>query len=207
MAIHEDLIYFLKKGRFKNINFGINAEQLIGILGEPEYTGFVGKPAFIYGYNNFEFYFLQEKYKNDKTERLCCVILNHPQSYSRKSNLQFKSYNWRTNLSFGKGLEFLSKYKIEFEEIPYRFSEDYRLIKTEGNVYIGFVDIEENGNFTFHKISREIELSPFKPPTKQISFEIEKTYYEQLRNEAEKTRISIANLCREIIEEYLENKL
>ena len=69
-----------------------------------------------------------------------------------------------------------------------------------------FVDFEEVGNFTFYKISREVELSPLKPPTKQISFEIEETYYEQLRTEAEITKISIANLCREIIENHLEKE-
>ena len=102
-------------------------------------------------------------------------------------------------------MEFLNKHNIKFKEIPYLGGNDCRQFRTEGNVHIQFVDFEETGNFTFYKISREVELSPFKPPTKQVSFEIEEKFYEQLREKAEKTKISIANLCREIIEKHLES--
>ena len=205
MVIHEDLVYLLKNGRFENINFGITKKEFVEILGKPEFENPPGNSIIRFEYDDsFEFYFVLETWKQAKTERFSCVVFR-PKGESKSSVLQFNSYNWTLETSLEKGLNFFSEHDIKFEEIPY-FEKDYREFKTEGNVIVGFIDDEENGNFTFYKISREVELSPFKPPTKQVSFEIEEVYYEQLRKEAEKTRISIANLCREIIEKHLEDK-
>jgi hypothetical protein len=205
MAIHEDLIYFLKNGRLENINFGITKEEFIEILGEPEFENPPVSSIIRFEYDDhFEFYFQQETWKQEKAERLVCIIYK-PSGQSKSSVLQFNSYNWTADLSLEDGLKFLVEHDIKFEEKPY-FDEEYRVFETEGKVTIDFDSHEQNGNFTFWKISREIQLSPFKPPTRQISFEIEEIYYEQLRKSAEKTRISIASQCREIIENHLENK-
>jgi hypothetical protein len=205
MAIYEDLVFFLKNGRFENINFGITKKEFVDILGKPEFENPPGNSVIRFEYDDsFEFYFVRETWKELKTERFSCVVFR-PRGELKNSVLQFNSYNWSLGLSLGEGLSFLNENNIRFEEIPY-FEKDYRQFKTEGNVTVGFIDEKENGNFTFYKISREVELSPLKPPTKQLSFEIEEVYYEQLRKEAEKTRISIANLCREIIEKHLEDK-
>ena len=206
MTIREDLIYFLKNGKFENINFGITRKEFIEILGKPNFENPPNNLIIRFEHDdNFEFYFWREIWKQEKTERLKCIVFK-PRKSSKISNLDFDFYNCTEELTLEEGLKFLDKNDIKFEEIPYTYGEDYRVFETEGNVHIGFIDLEENGNFTFYKISREVELSAFKPPTKQISFEIEKTYYEQLRTEAEKTSTSIANLCREIIEKHLENK-
>lgn len=41
---------------------------------------------------------------------------------------------------------------------------------------------------------------------KQVSCKIEVRFYEQLRKKAQTTKKSIAHLCKEIIENHLENK-
>jgi hypothetical protein len=209
MAIHEDLIYFLKNGKLKNINYGVTKEQLTKLLGAPEYT-YLTKGADLYGYDNFEFYIRKETWKNNKSERLECIVVNNPKSYSRKGNLFFKSYGWTTKLTIEKAIAFLNKHEIKFEEKEYPFEKDslendVRSFVTEGKVFIQFRDWELTGNFMLYKFGREVELSSIKPPTKQISFEIEEVYYKQLKYTAEKTKVSIANLCREIVENHLEN--
>lgn len=210
MIIYEDLIYFLKNGKLENINYGITREQLTELLGAPDYTNFT-KWADLYGYNNFEFYIWKESWKNNRSERLRCITVNNPKSYSKKENLLFKSHGWTTKLTIEKAILFLNKHNIKFEEKEYPFEndpleKDVRSFLTEGKVFVQFVDWELTGNFALYKFGREVELNSRKPATKQISFEIEETYYEQLRQNAEKTKTSVANQCREIIEKHLESK-
>lgn len=204
MAIQENLIYFLKNGRLENINFGITKEQLIEILGVPEY---VSRHSFadFYRYGDFEFYILKENWKTIKSERFFCILIYVSEFYIEKENFTFQSYGWTNKLSIEEAISFLNEHQIKFEEKSEPDENDVRSIYTEGNVFIQFRDWEETGKLTLYKYGRKVELNPIKPLTKQVSFEIEEIYYEQLRNEAEKTRISIANLCREIVEKHLKS--
>src|SRR5687768_4964880 len=122
MAIHEDLIYFLKNGRFENINFGITREQLVELIGEPEdWQNSKSKyKAGFYVYNSFEFYF--EDYTKDA--RLTSIkTVNYPTSYARKGNLVFRSYNWTASLTIEKAFKFLNKHKINFEKKSHSIDE------------------------------------------------------------------------------------
>lgn len=205
MAIHENLIYFLKNGRLENINFGIKREELFPVIGEPDSWQYNRTKfnAELYFYDNFEFYF------EDKTKdaRLIFIQVNHPSSYSRKGSLMFRSYNWTTNLTIEKAIKFLDKHKIKFKKESKPINEDmFCWLETESGVRIYFTNQNDNeAVWTLYSFGKNVELTSRKPPTKQISFEIEKTFYEQLRKEAERTKISIANLCREIVEKHLEN--
>ena len=209
MAIHEDLIYFLKNGRLENINYGITKEQLLEILGEPDYIN-PHSWADLYEYGSFEFYVWKETWKNIDSERLRCIVVNNPKSYSRNGKLLFKFYGWTTRLTIEEAIAFLNKHNIKYEEKQYPFDNDplendVRSFITEGKVFIQFRDWELTGKFTLYKFGREVDLNPVKPPTKQLSFEIEESYFQQLRDKSEKTKISIANLCREIVEKHLED--
>jgi hypothetical protein len=202
MAIHEDLIYFLKNGRFENINFGITREQLIEIIGEPEFIlPEKSKMPTLFEYGNVEFYFEDET----KDARLQSIQIDYPVSYSKKGSLIFKSYRWNINLTLDKAIDFLNRQKIKFEEKTYPINVDFwRLLVTEGGVQIHFTNQRDVNVWELHKFGRTFELNQRKSRTKQVSFEIEEKFYEQLREKAEKTRISIASLCKEIIEKHLE---
>jgi hypothetical protein len=140
MTIHEDLIYFLKNGKFENIDFGITKEEFIEILGEPEFENPPSNSIIRFEYNdNFEFYFWREIWKQEKRERLSCVIFK-PKGKSKNSKLDFNSYNWTSELTLENGLKFLNQHNIKFEEIHDTQAKDYRVFKTETNVYIRFID-------------------------------------------------------------------
>lgn len=204
MAVEENLVYFLKTGRLKNINFGITKDQLTELLGEPKD---ISRNSFadIYRYQDFEFYILKEKWKNTKRERFFCLLTYTLETFSEQGSFVFNTYNWTNKLTIEEAILFLDNHEIGFNERNEFDEEDVRSIYTEGDVFIQFRDWKEVGKFTLYKFGRKVELNPIKPPTKQVSFEIEETFYNKLKEKAEKTRISIANLCREIIEKDLEN--
>jgi hypothetical protein len=205
MAIREDLVYFLKNGKLENINFGITRKDLFQLVGEPEswQTDRTKYNAELYFYNNFEFYF------EDKTKdsRLIYIQVNYPSSYSRKGSLIFRSYNWTTNLTIEKAKKFLNKHKIKVEKKSNPVDADiFCCLETESGVKIFFTNQnDDETTWTLYSFGKAVELISKKTPTKQVSFEIEKKFYEQLREKAENTKTSIANLCREIVEKHLEN--
>ena len=209
MLIKEDLIYFLKNGKFEHINFGIRREQLIEILGEPDFIPVKRNVwnAGFYAYDNFEFYFEIGDYT--KNARFASVVLNHPNEY-KNSPINFKSYGWNTNLTLEDGLHFLKENNIEFSEKPFEFGNDgdTKLFETKSGVRIIFdAQLTEGTVFTFYKLAKSVEFkSPSKPSTKQVSVTIEEKYYEKLRKKAEDTKESIANQCRKIIENYLKEE-
>ena len=79
MTIEEDLIYFLKNGKLKNINFAITEKQLAEILGETN-SIFKHKYADLYQYGFFEFLM----WKDDNTEKLKCITINRPKFKLKK---------------------------------------------------------------------------------------------------------------------------
>ncbi|HEX8247490.1 MAG TPA: hypothetical protein VF599_04840 [Pyrinomonadaceae bacterium] len=209
MAIREDLVYFLKNGRLKNINFGATERQLIELLGKPDELAQF-KWGDKYTYANFEFYLWKEEWKGLRSERLFAVYTYNPQSAgSAKGNFVFKAYGWTNELTVEEAIGFLQEHKIDFEEKNDPEDAGARNLYTEGNVFIqfrdGIRDWEKTGKFTLYKFGRSIELSSVKPLTKQVSFEIEEDFYKRLRAKAQTTGKSIAYLCREIIENHLED--
>lgn len=211
MKIRENVLYFLKHGKLENVNFGVTKAQLLELLDEPDYLS-EHKWADICGYGCFEFYLLKEEWKNHRVERLSVIVANQPFSYETKSNFEFEHRGWTKDLTIEKAVDFLRENDIAFEEQVFddEDSDDYkdvRILKTEGNVSINFRDWHETGDFVLYQFGRTVELNPIKPPTKQLSFEIEESFYHELRKRSEKTRVSIATICREIIEEHLtQNK-
>jgi hypothetical protein len=204
MVIREDLVYFLKNGRLKNINFGVTEKQLIEILRAPdEITRH--KWGDLYRYANFEFYLWKEEWKGLRSERLFAVYTYNPQFDSEIGNFVFNAYGWTNELTVEEAISFLNDYGIDFEEKTESDDLDSRVFLTEGKVFIQFGDWKQTGKFTLYKFGRSIELGSIKPPTKQVSFEIEEDFYKQLRAKAQTTRKSIAYLCREIIEKHLED--
>lgn len=204
MAIQKDLIYFLKNGKLENINFGITSEQLVEMLGEPDFVN-RNKVVDRYDYGYFEFYVWKEEWKGKRTERLRCIVANRPKLKLNRKNLRFKTHRWTIKLTFEEAINFLNKNEIKFIENLLSYTDEYRSLITESKVYIDFIDVKNDGNFSLFKFGREVELNSIKPSTKQVSFEIEEDYYKQLKDRAEKTKISIATLCREIVENHLEN--
>lgn len=202
MTIREDLVYFLKNGRFENIDFGITRAQLKSVIGEPDFTLPPKSKIWpsLYKYGNLEFWF-EDRYEDARLHGIQFFV---PVIYERKGRLIFNSHRWTVELTFEKAIKFLQKHKIGFEE-----REDYldfwRSLETESGVRLDFTNQSDESIWALHWIGKKIELKSRKTPAKQISCEIETRFYEQLKRKAQTTRKSIAHLCREIIEKHLEN--
>ena len=200
----------------KNIDFLITRKQLFDLLGEPQ--SFEANKtkwnSMLYLFdNNFEFYFHDGHYdEKSKDATLRLIQINLLGQYANES-IKFKEYGWTSDLAVDEAIKFLEKHKIKFEEEPYPFSDDARILATEGGVKIAFSNWYENFGeppvafSRLRKIWRSINtMSPTRVPTKQIGLQIELKYYEMLRKNAEKTKVSISKQCREIIENHFKKQ-
>lgn len=201
--IKENLTFFLKNGKFEHINFGIKINELIDIIGNPDFVlPEKSKNPTLFKYGNVEFYFEDEK----EDARLHFIQIDFPVNYSENSKLVFEGYDWTTELTIENAISFLQKNKINFEEkIDSNNLEFWRILQTESGVEIYFTNQRDEEIWELHSFGRSIQLNLRRELKKQISFEIKKKYYEQLRKKSIETKVSIANLSAEIIENYLKD--
>lgn len=160
MTIQEDLVYFLRNGKFENINFGITRLQLNDLIGEPDFTlPEKSKTPTLFEYDNIEFYF------EDKSEdaRLKTIQIDYPIKYSKKGRLIFNSHRWAIKLTIEQAIKFMQTHKIGFEEKPDSLNLDFwRLLETESGVQIHFTNQRDENVWELHKFGKSIEFESRK---------------------------------------------
>lgn len=156
MIISEDLIYFLKNGKFQNIEFGLTRKELVELIGEPDFTlPLKSRSPLLYEYDNIEFYFEDES----ENSKLKTIQVDYPIKYSNEGSIIFNGYNWTIELPLNQAEEFLNKYNINFEEKPYPFDLDFwRLFVTEGNTEIHFTNQDNENIWQLHSFGRTVKF-------------------------------------------------
>jgi hypothetical protein len=156
MAISEHLVYFLKNGKFQNIEFGITRKELVELIGKPDFTlPLKSRNPMLYEYDNIEFYFEDES----ENAKLKTIQVDYPIKYSKEGNITFNGYDWTIELTLNQAEEFLNKHNINFEEKPYPFDFDsWRLLVTEGNTEIHFTNQDDENIWQLHSFGRTFKF-------------------------------------------------
>ena len=194
---------FLKSGKFgelEEIRFGILRADLFEILGETEWIHYSSKkskhPA-IYRYGLVEFYFEEGEDGRLNGIQICPI---YQEADLNKLNIDYGIY--KSEIGYENCLKHLKNLSIGYDKVVSKYdTKDVRRIKTEGNVNLIFS--ENENEIVLYKISKFVDLGYHKPEMKQISFSVSAQNYELIRNMAKMKKISISNICKQIIEENI----
>jgi hypothetical protein len=154
MTLREDLKYFLKTGRLKNVEFGITRSQLIDKCGNTEwlhYTSSKSKYPSIYKFGRFEFYF-----DEGSKGKLIGMMFQPIPTPAENGNMLFNYNRLNYNTSINKLKDYLTSLNINFKELDDEFDKELKLIITEGDVTM-FLDCQNSNQYVLHKAGRFIE--------------------------------------------------
>lgn len=153
MTVHEQLKDFFRTGLLKNISYGLTRDKLTNILGETDWKHFSSKkdkyPA-IYKYGRIEFYFGNKR----KDARLSGIMFQPIPFPADDGKLKCNYHRLSKNTDIVKAIRFLQTNNIEFEEKPYTWDKETRLIITEGGVSIFFDCQHIPGHYLLHKAGK-----------------------------------------------------
>jgi len=151
MIIHEDLKDFLKIGHFKNIQYGLTRNELIGLLGETDWKFLSSdddiNPS-IYKYGKIEFYF-----EENSDNKLSGIMFQPIPSPAESGNLKCNYIEWTNETDLEKVTEFLKANGIKFHEKSHP-DKEAKVLLTEGEVEILFDCQETPGQFFLHKLGK-----------------------------------------------------
>jgi hypothetical protein len=157
MLIKEQLKSFLKSGVLQNVDFGISRVELTDLLGETDWKHFSlkkDKYPSIYKYGRLEFYF-----ENGDMDARLNGIMFQPIPSPADNGLLKCSYNrWRSKTDIAEAIKSLKINNIKYEERPYEWDNETKLLFTEGQVNIFFDCQEEPGHYVLHKAGRFVQL-------------------------------------------------
>jgi hypothetical protein len=115
--VKEDLICFLKHGKLENISFDMTREDLIKLLGEPDYCGIPDGSTLsaLLQYADYEFYFEIER----ANAKVVQFQVNHPIAYPKSCPLIFNGYDWTIKtMNITKAADFLNAHRISYRGNP-----------------------------------------------------------------------------------------
>lgn len=156
MAVKEQLKDFLKLGLLENISYGLTRDELTKILGDTDWKHFSSnkdKHPSIYKYGRLEFYFESK----NKDARLSGIMFQPIPSPADNGLLKCNYHRWTKNTDIEKAIEFLKTNDIEFEEKPYEWDKETKLLLTEGKVNIFFDCQQTPGQYVLHKAGRFVD--------------------------------------------------
>jgi hypothetical protein len=156
MTVTEQLKDFLKTGLLKNISYGQTRDELTNILGDTDWKHFSSnkdKHPSIYKYGRLEFYFDD----GNSDARLSGIMFQPISSPADDGSLKCNFNRWSKKTDISTAIQFLKKNKIKFEEIPYEFDKETKVLRTEGKVNIFFDCQQTPGLFVLHKAGRFID--------------------------------------------------
>jgi hypothetical protein len=156
MTVEEQLKYFFKTGLLENISFGMSRDELTKLLGDTDWKHFSSnkdKYPSIYKYGRLEFYF-----ESENTDARLSGIMFQPIPSPADNGLLSCNYHRLTkNTDLKRAVDFLNKNNIKFEEEPYKWDNETKLILTEGKVNIFFDCQQKPGHYVLHKAGRFID--------------------------------------------------
>ncbi len=156
MAAKEQLKDFFKLGVLENISYGLTRDDLTKILGDTDWKYFSSnkdKYASMYKYGRLEFYFDS---KNEDA-RLSGILFQPLSSPADNGLLKCNYHRWTNNTDIEKAIEFLKINDIEFEEKPYEWNKETKVLLTEGKVNIFFDCQQTPGHYVLHKAGRFVD--------------------------------------------------
>lgn len=181
MIIREQLKYYFKTGRLKNIEFGLTQEKLIELLGETNwkfYSGWkfypseVDKFPLIIKYDRIEFYF--------RDTAMYGIMFQPIPAPTDRGNLRCNYHRLTRKTTIETVIQFLVKNNINFEEKPAYWDDEVRLLLTEGDVWIVFDCQKKAGHYVLHKTESFIDDT--------ISF------WEQEHNRLKREKIDLSDM-------------
>jgi hypothetical protein len=157
MIIKEQLKDFFKLGLLDNISYGLTRDELTNILGDTDWKHFSSnKDKFpsMYKYGRLEFYFTS----NNKDAGLSGIMFQPIPFPANNCLLKCNYHRLTKNTDIEKAIEFLKTNNIEYEEKPYEWDKNAKLLFTEGKVNIFFDCQETLGYYVLHKAGRFVDL-------------------------------------------------
>lgn len=126
---------FLRTGNFGEIQFGMTSNEILNLLGEPDFVFTHEKSERPTGfeYGNIEFYFVSHK-----DNRLCSIYLDEFNIPKGSQFLKIDAWKLHSGMSQTETEEFLIQAKIAFHPTNMPDSTMNGII-TEGGVELGFI--------------------------------------------------------------------
>jgi hypothetical protein len=191
---------FVSTGKFGEITLGLTQSEVKALLGEPDAMGGVSRKypvprLWIYG--NFEFFFNHEK---DGGKLVYLSLPSFEESPVVSSNIIFDAWIFKADLSLEEATKHFKRENISFE-----LAQTSEFIDLNADDVVMKLETRAGANIYFLNdklFSLNLKDKTPAPVKKQLSVTLPLEAYEKIRQESVRTKIPIAKLCSDYLEQY-----